>query len=36
MGYECFGALSLDDHIYMWGSNEKAVMGFEKCPYLDF
>ncbi|CAD8144188.1 unnamed protein product [Paramecium pentaurelia] len=34
-GYSCFGALSLEDKIYMWGSNEYGVFGFDQCPELD-
>ncbi|CAD8176556.1 unnamed protein product [Paramecium pentaurelia] len=34
-GYSCFGALSLENNFYMWGSNEHEVFGFLKCPELD-
>ncbi|CAK58598.1 unnamed protein product (macronuclear) [Paramecium tetraurelia] len=34
-GYSCFGALSLEDKIYMWGSNDFGVFGFDQCPELD-
>ncbi|CAD8059182.1 unnamed protein product [Paramecium sonneborni] len=34
-GYSCFGALSLDNNIYMWGSNDYGVFGFDQCSELD-
>ncbi|CAD8094319.1 unnamed protein product [Paramecium sonneborni] len=34
-GYSSFGALSIENYLYMWGCNEHEVFGFLKCPELD-